>query len=370
MVSHMLIYGNGCALIVRNGAGQAEALEPRLPGEVSPTVSDGRLIYNVSNVGIVPQEDVLHFRARSRDGLWGLSPVQVCKDSLNLYASQETAAKNIYNALGQPKMILSTPRSLSEDACERIRSSYASNNATATGKPLILREGMEAKTLDAKAADAEFAKARGWSLNDVARIFSIPPTMLQHLEDVRYNSDLSTLNKHYVDSCLTLWSAQMKAEIEWKMLRGESFEFDFTRIAGGTFATQVDTLSKAVGSGLLTPTEARDRLGLPPLEEEEQQDGDSLTFKPEESEGEPTQAQPAASADVEEPAVAEGLNGAQIASVLELLEGITLGTISSVAAQELIIAAGVDPEAAARIVESQKGQKPPEVKPQEEEAAA
>lgn len=272
MVSNMLIYGNACAVIIRNGAGQVEALEPRLPGEVAPTVVDGKIVYNVSNVGTLPQWDVLHFKTRSRDGLWGISPIQQCQDALSLYKDQEVAARSIYQALGSPKMVLTTPKPLTDEAVNRIKGAYKNNNATATGTPLVLREGMEAKTLDAKAADAEFAKARGWSLNDVARIFMIPPTMLQHLEDVRYNSDLGTLNKHYVDACLNLWTAPMQTEIEYKLLRGQDFAFDFTRISGGTFANQIDTLSKAVGSGLLSKEEARERLGLPPLDEEIEED--------------------------------------------------------------------------------------------------
>lgn len=270
MVSHMLIYGNACAVIRRNGAGQVEAIEPRLPGECSPSVNDGKIFYTVANVGVLPQSEVLHFRARSRDGLWGLSPIQQCRDSLSLYKDQEVAARAIYQSLGSPKMVLSTDRPLTDEAVNRIKMAYKANNATATGTPLVLREGMEAKTLDAKAADAEFAKARSWSLNDVARIFMIPPTMLQHLEDVRYNSDLGTLNKHYVDACLGLWAAPISTEIDFKLLRGQTFAFDFTRLSGGTFASQIDTMTKAVGAGLLTLDEARERLGLDPLEEKDE----------------------------------------------------------------------------------------------------
>ena len=114
-----------------------------------------------------------------------------------------------------------------------------------------------------QAADAEFQKARAYSIDDVARIYGLPSSsMLGSFADTRYSADLGSLNKAYADQCLSLWAAPMAAEVATK-LGFDRFVFDLTQVQKGTFAAQVDALVKATAGGIITRDEARARLGFP-----------------------------------------------------------------------------------------------------------
>lgn len=153
---------------------------------------------------------------------------------------------------------------MSESAVSSIKSAFLREHSKPTNVPLVLREDMSAETMTVQAADAQFMQARSYSIDDVCRIYGLPaPSLLGSFEGgVGYNSDLAALNKAYADKCLANWAAIIQAEVEFK-LDVECFKFALDEISRGSFAAQVDALTKATGGGLLTVEEARQRLGVP-----------------------------------------------------------------------------------------------------------
>ena len=249
LVSYQLLRdGNSVSVLNYNAAGVIESIEPVLMNQSAISVHEGRLTYSIRGETFGPDE-VLHFRTRSIDGIWGKSPLQVCSAAAGLMVTQETSAKRIAQALAAPTVVIGHPGALTDSAV--------------TNVPLVLREGMKAESLSMQAADAEFQKARAYSIDDVARIYGLPSSsMLGSFADSRYSSDLGSLNKAYADQCLSLWAAPMAAEVATK-LGFDRFVFDLTQVQKGTFAAQVDALVKATAGGIITRDEARARLGFP-----------------------------------------------------------------------------------------------------------
>tara|TARA_Y100001963_G_scaffold141589_1_gene209966 strand:- start:554 stop:1708 length:1155 start_codon:yes stop_codon:yes gene_type:complete len=264
LVSYQLLRdGNSVSVLNYNAAGVVESIEPVLMNQAAVSVAEGRVLYMIRGKAYEP-EDVLHFRTRSLDGIWGKSPLQICNPAAALMVTQETSAKRIAQSLAAPTVVINHPGTLTDGAVANIKSAYLREHSKPTNVPLVLREGMKAESLSMQASDAEFQKARAYSIDDVARIYGLPSSsMLGSFADTRYSSDLGSLNKAYADQCLSLWAAPMAAEVANK-LGFDRFVFDFTHVQKGTFAAQVDALVKATAGGIISRDEARARLGYPP----------------------------------------------------------------------------------------------------------
>ncbi|WP_269214123.1 phage portal protein [Brucella pseudogrignonensis] len=89
LIASLMVAGNAFARLDWNGRGQVTALHPLDPGKVGvEKLESGRLRYRVSTnsgVRVYLQEEILHLRYRlGRDGVMGLSPVQIARETFNL----------------------------------------------------------------------------------------------------------------------------------------------------------------------------------------------------------------------------------------------------------------------------------------------
>ena len=140
LLTAILIGGNAYALIERNGRGQVTALTPLDPGAVAvERLRSGRLRYRVSDpsggVSVLLQEDVLHLRHRlARDGVMGLSPLQIARETFNLALSQQdTAGKQAAKGF-RPEGAIVFPETITGDQRTKLLSKLGdkieANNAT------------------------------------------------------------------------------------------------------------------------------------------------------------------------------------------------------------------------------------------------
>ena len=113
MVRCLDLNGNAYARIERNARGQVIALWPMLPPDIQVEVlPNGRLRYKFHNgrrTEILLQDDVLHIRGASRDGLVGQSPIAIARGALSLALTQATTAQSLASNSLRPSGILSYP---------------------------------------------------------------------------------------------------------------------------------------------------------------------------------------------------------------------------------------------------------------------
>ena len=176
MTMQVLLYGNAFAAINRSVGGELLELILLQPDSVSLDLTTGVPIYRTMNYGALTASQVFHLRAPSTSGLWGDSPISLCRTSIQLLAAQEEMALKAYSNAGNPKIALVHPGPLSLEARQRIMSDYEAKHAgTAnTGKPLVLAEGMRIERISSTLDDAGLATARQYSVADVSRIYGVP----------------------------------------------------------------------------------------------------------------------------------------------------------------------------------------------------
>jgi phage portal protein BeeE len=243
MTMQACLYGNAFAIINRTLAGELLELIPLTLESVSLDVSGDEPFYKTSQYGDVPIASMLHIRAPSLDGLWGESPVRLCRTSLTILAAQETAQLEVMRNAGNPKLAIVHPGPLNAAARQSIS------------------EGMKVERISSTLDDAGIAAARRYSIEDVSRLFGVPTSYLSEHGANAYGT-MEWLSRMYVDACLTHWYSAWSSEIEAKLAPFSTISFDSDSIARPSLAA----LRTGVESGVITRNEARAWLDLQPLE--------------------------------------------------------------------------------------------------------
>ena len=126
--------------------------------------------------------DVLHIPGLGFDGLIGYSPIAMAKSTIGMaMATEEYGAKFFANGV-QPGGVLELPGIIKDP--ERVRNSWAQSfgGSSNLNKIAVLEEGMKYTPISISPEQAQFLETRKFQINEIARIFRVPPHMVGDLE--------------------------------------------------------------------------------------------------------------------------------------------------------------------------------------------
>ena len=220
LMTHLLLWGNAYAQIIRNGKGEIIALYPLMPNRMRVDRDDnGELFYQYntskddastmkgSMVNLKPS-DVLHIPGLGFDGLVGYSPIAMAKNAIGMaIACEEYGAKFFANG-ATPGGILEHPGTVKDP--KRVRESWTSafGGSSNANKVAVLEEGMKYTPISISPEQAQFLETRKFQINEIARIFRVPPHMVGDLEKSSFsNIEQQSLEfvKYTLDPWVTRW---------------------------------------------------------------------------------------------------------------------------------------------------------------------
>jgi HK97 family phage portal protein len=183
LVRSLLLHGNGYARLERNARGQVTAMFPLQAITVGiERLPSGRLRYRVTEPRgggyVLLQEEMLHLRGPSRDGIIGLSPLQIARGSMALAVNQAETAYGLMERAVKPSGVVSYPDKLPQVRKDEVRSKIAEKHAgpQGAGNVLVLDGGAKWEGYKHTSVDMEFLASRKLSNEDVARLFGVPPS--------------------------------------------------------------------------------------------------------------------------------------------------------------------------------------------------
>ena len=265
--SQCLLWGNAFALISRRGT-ELEKIIPLTSSEVSMKRSaDGTWYYTVSEYGEVSVDDVLHFRMPSSvRQLWGDSPVVDAARTMALNGELETAGLEQYRMPGMGKIAIKTEEAVGADGVRQMADSFKASHSGPEGmlRPIIAQNGADVVQVGRSLVDQEWIQGRKQAIEDVARVFGIPPYVLFSEAGTAYTAEQSRM---YADS-LAAYTDSWGAELTRKIYPGQDVKvcFDTTQLLRGSFGESMTAYKEAIQLGVMTPNEVRGELGLPPTE--------------------------------------------------------------------------------------------------------
>ncbi len=270
LVVSLLTHGNAFARIEWNGRGQVDALHPLHPRLVGvERLESGRLRYRVSPARSGAsrthvQEEILHLRYRlDRDGVMGVSPIQHSRETFALaLTQQEQTAKQTTRAF-RSRGVLSTPHTMSPELRDRLLDSWRQKIETEDdGSGLILMDGgADFKTMSPPAKDAEFLESRKLTNMDVARIFSVPPTVVGITDNATY-SNVDGESRALVQRCLAPMARRIEQAMTAALLTAEGrrryfVEHDLLGLLRGDQKARFEAYRIAREWGWMSPNEIR-----------------------------------------------------------------------------------------------------------------
>lgn len=273
---HLALRGNAYNRIVANSRGEILELVPIHPDRIKMELTpSGDYRYRVTDrLGaetIVPRGEIWHLRGLSSDGLMGMSPIDLARESLGMaLAAQDYGARFFANDAKPTGGWIEFSGSFKDSEAKKVfRDSYqAAQSGANRGKVLVLENGMKFHEVGVTNKDAQFLELRKFQITDIARLFRVPPHMIADLDRATF-SNIEQQSLEFVMHTMTPWAERWEASIESELLlEGDELEveFDFANLMRGDAASRSSYYQSGIQNGWLTRNEARIAENLNPLD--------------------------------------------------------------------------------------------------------
>lgn len=277
--------GNGYAWIDTRNPNRPQ-LWPLDPYKVKVWYDDGcrldeapDVYYQVSTpkgIMLLGSEEVLHFKSHNtRDGLVGIPVREQLASTIQGNAKAQAYINKLYESGMTSKLVLQYTGSLNDANVEALREgieNYAKGDLKRGLENIIpIPVGMNLTPLNLKLADSQFLEIKQYTALQIASAFGVKPYQIGDYSKSSYASAEAQQLSFLVDTLLFIVK-QYEEEIGYKLLSddeeaaGYHVKFNTAVILRADQQTQINTLSTAVQSFLMTPNEARERLDLPAKE--------------------------------------------------------------------------------------------------------
>lgn len=275
-VAALELRGNMHARLERFG-GRLVALHPIYAPSVSRQ-PDGSLRYRWTENGKTwdePQENVLHIRGFGGSPLGGLSTLGHGREVFGTsQAVNTTAAAMFANGL-RSSAAISFKDWLTKDQRDPFEAALSEKfvGAHNAGRPIVLEGGAELKTLSFSPEDAQMLESRAFSVEEVCRIFGVPPHMIGHTEkSTSWGTGLEQQTLAFQKFTLRKRLKRIEQALEKQLLTpsdrvaGVTIEFNLEGLLRGDSVARAAFYESGLRNGWTTINEVRSLENLPPVE--------------------------------------------------------------------------------------------------------
>ena len=230
LMSHLLIWGNAYAQVLRNNRAQPVALYPLLPNKMEVRRSaSGDLVYtyyrDADESGIDPKggyvtlrrDEILHIPGLGFDGLIGYSPIAMAKNAIGMSLATEEYGASFFANGANPGGVLEHPGVIKD--IQRVKDSWNSayQGSGNAHRVAVLEEGMKFQAIGIPPEQAQFLETRKFQINEIARIFRVPPHMVGDLEKSSFNN-IEQQSLEFVKYTLDPWVVRWEQALQQALL--------------------------------------------------------------------------------------------------------------------------------------------------------
>ena len=221
---HILTTGNAYAQIVRNGYGRVVALYPLLPNKmvVERSTKNKKIYYKYSTDTegqvVLSKDEVLHIPGLGFDGIIGYSPIAMCRNSIGLSMAADNFGSSFFENGARPTGVLEHPGQLKEP--EKVRDAWERTYGSGAHRTAVLEEGMKYQQISISPDEAQFLETRKFQVNEICRIFRVPPHMVADLEKSSF-SNIEQQSLDFVQNTITPWLVRIEQNMQRQLLTTE-----------------------------------------------------------------------------------------------------------------------------------------------------
>lgn len=285
LMTHLLLWGNAYAQIIRNGKGEVTAFYPLMPDRMTVDRDEnGRLYYeyivstddapiNKKSIVKLPPFDVLHIPGLGFDGLVGYSPIAMAKNAIGMSIACEEYGSKFFANGAAPSGVLEHPGTIKDPSRVRESWTHTFGGSSNSHKVAVLEEGMKYTPISISPEQAQFLETRKFQINEIARIFRVPPHMVGDLEKSSF-SNIEQQSLEFVKYTLEPWIIRWEQSISRSLLSIEEkrkyfVKFNVDGLLRGDYQSRMNGYATARQNGWMSANDIRELENLDRISEEE-----------------------------------------------------------------------------------------------------
>lgn len=274
LMTHLLLWGNAYAQIIRNGKGEVVALYPLMPDRMKVDRDEqGHLYYEYqvssddapTNKGAIVRlkpDEVMHIPGLGFDGLVGYSPIAMAKNAIGLAIAAEEYGSKFYANGAAPSGVLEHPGTLKDPSKVRDSWSQTFGGSANSHKVAVLEEGMKYTPISISPNEAQFLETRKFQIDEIARIFRVPPHMVGDLEKSSF-SNIEQQSLEFVKYTLDPWVSRWEQNMIRSLLSEEEkkkyfIKFNVDGLLRGDYQSRMNGYATARQNGWMSANDIRE----------------------------------------------------------------------------------------------------------------
>lgn len=269
--------GKGNAFsVIRYEKGKPVALHPVYPDWVKVVFVGGEKMYVVKATnpdfsfldGTYLENEMLHFMLFTFNGIVGVDPISYNAAAIGAGIAAQKFTADYFRTGGAIKGTIETDQALGDDDYERFMAHWAATSGN--GQTPLLEYGFKYKAINLSPEASQLLQSKTFSIDDIARIFCIPPHMLAELSHATF-SNIEQQNIFFGEYSLRPICKRIEKQLELKLFndkeRGDyHVKFDLNGLMRGDAQARAVFYEKGINAGWMTPNEAREFEGMKRLE--------------------------------------------------------------------------------------------------------
>ena len=208
--------------------------------------------------------EMLHFMLFTNDGIIGIDPISYNAAAIGVGIAAQKFSSDFFRTGGAIKGVLETEQGLGEEDYEHFINHFRAHSGN--GETPLLEYGIKYKPINLSPEASQLLQTKTFSIDDIARIFTIPPHLLAELSHATF-SNIEQQNIFFGEYTLRPICKRIEQQIELKMFQGAErrkyhVKFDLNGLMRGDATTRANFYSTGINAGWLTPNEAREFEGM------------------------------------------------------------------------------------------------------------
>ena len=218
IMTDLNVHGNHFTAINIFDNGEIKNLVPLDPTTTRPRLAEDGNLYFQSNINgkivVLNNEQVIHIKGVTTNGLNGLSPIQAIKVQLESNDIAGKYNKNMIKEGGTPQGVLEAQGILDKDAKRMVREGWESVNRNKN--IAVVDQNVTYKQTGISQADMQWLEAQRFNVQQIAAIYKMPLHKINDLENATY-TNIEHQSIDYVKNTLQPWVTKIEQELNYKL---------------------------------------------------------------------------------------------------------------------------------------------------------
>lgn len=263
--AHLSLRGNAYSFVEWSGKGEVDGLLPQHPDKTTVRYDRDRklFVYDLEDERNVPARQVLHIRGFSLDGLVGLSPIGLARETIGLAMAAEELGNEAFAEGFVPPVVLEVPEKQGKDQRDTFRRQWVDLSRDRKAGPPVVSGGVKLHTLRVSMSDLQFLESRRFSIGEIARLFRVPPHMLADLEKATF-SNIEHLSLEFVKFTLAPWIKRWEQRMNLTLFsdaeraKGLYVKFNVDALLRGDIKSRYEAYKVGLESRILNANDCRE----------------------------------------------------------------------------------------------------------------